>query len=414
MYCKVTKVSILFYLLGLRMIIKVLGKAVSINTLLLMVSALLLNVAVLNTAYAKPALIPAPPQVSASSYILLDATSGEVIIEHGSHEQLPPASLTKMMTAYIVENEVAQGNIHLYDEVPISVKAWKTGGSKMFVKEGSKVVLEDLLKGVIIQSGNDASIALAEYVAGSEEAFADVMNQQAVLLGMTNSNFLNATGLPSEGHHSTAADLAALALAIINDFPDQYPLYSEKYFTYNNIRQPNRNRLLWRDKSVDGLKTGHTEEAGFCLVASAKRNDMRLISVVMGTSSENARAQETQKLLNYGFRYYQTHTLYTAGQSLSESQVWGGALDSVQLGLATEVIVTIPRGHKSELKAEISVNDIIHAPVNVGEEFGRLVVKLDEKIIVDEPLVALEPVPEGGFFKRIWDMIKLFFIGLFA
>ena len=396
------------------MIIKILSKVISIRTFLLMAYAVLLNAAILNTANAKPALIPAPPQVSASSYILMDATSGEVIIEHGSHAQLPPASLTKMMTAYIVENEVAQENIHLYDEVPISVKAWKTGGSKMFVKEGSKVVLEDLLKGVIIQSGNDASVALAEYVAGSEEAFADVMNQQAVLLGMTDSNFMNATGLPADGHLSTAADLAALALAIINDFPEQYPLYSEKYFTYNNIRQPNRNRLLWRDKSVDGLKTGHTEEAGFCLVASAKRNDMRLISVVMGTNSENARAQETQKLLNYGFRYYQTHTLYTAGQSLTESQVWSGALDSVQLGLAKEVIVTIPRGHKSELDAEISVNDVIHAPVNVGEEFGRLIVKLDGEVIVDEPLVALEPVPEGGFFKRFWDMIKLFFIGLFA
>lgn len=396
------------------MIIKLLSKVKSIDTFLVMAAVILVNAASVSYVSAKPALIPAPPQVSASSYILLDATSGEVIIEHDSHVQLPPASLTKMMTAYIVENEVSQENIHLYDEVPISVKAWRTGGSKMFVKEGSKVVLEDLLKGVIIQSGNDASIALAEFVAGSEEAFADIMNQQAVLLGMTDSNFKNATGLPSEGHHSTASDLAALALAIIKDFPDQYPLYSEKYFTYNNIRQPNRNRLLWRDKSVDGLKTGHTEEAGYCLVASAKRNDMRLISVVMGTSSENARAKETQKLLNYGFRYYQTHTLYTAGQSISESQVWGGAIDQVELGLANEVIVTIPRGHKSELEAEISVNDIIQAPVNVGEEFGRLIVKLDDKIIVDEPLVALGPVPEGGLFKRIWDMIKLFFIGLFA
>jgi len=391
------------------MINKMLSKVFSVYTLLLMACLVFMS-----SAYAKPALIPAPPQISASSYILLDATSGEVIVEYDSHVQLPPASLTKMMTAYIVENEVSQGNIHLYDEVPISVKAWKTGGSKMFIKEGSKVILEDLLKGVIIQSGNDASIALAEYVAGSEGAFADVMNQQAVLLGMSNSSFMNATGLPSEEHYSTAADLAALALAIINDFPEQYPLYSEKYFTYNNIRQPNRNRLLWRDKSVDGLKTGHTEEAGYCLVASAKRNDMRLISVVMGTKSENARAKETQKLLNYGFRYYQTHTLYTVGESVSESQVWGGSLDLVQLGLAEDIIVTIPRGHKSELEAEITVNDVIEAPVSVGQEFGRLMVRLDDKVIVDTPLVALEPVPEGSLFKRLWDMVKLFFIGLFA
>jgi len=391
------------------MMSKTLTKVLSLFVVLLLSSSVLTS-----QLYAKPALIPAPPQVSASSYILMDGNSGEVIVEHESYVQLPPASLTKMMTAYIVENEVSQGNINLYDEVPVSVKAWKTGGSKMFIKEGTKVLLEDLLKGVIIQSGNDASIALAEYVAGSEGAFADVMNQQAVLLGMTNSSFMNATGLPSDGHYSSASDLAKLALAIINDFPEQYPLYSEKYFTYNSIRQPNRNRLLWRDKSVDGLKTGHTDEAGYCLVASAERNGMRLISVVMGTKSENARAKETQKLLNYGFRYYQTHTLYTAGQSLTDSQVWGGSIDIVQLGLVKDVVVTIPRGHKSELKAELKIDPIIEAPLNVGQEFGRLVVKLDDNIIVDEALVALEPVPEGSLFKRLWDFIKLFFIGLFS
>jgi len=363
---------------------------------------------------AKPALIPSPPQVSAKSYILIDADSGAVIVESNSHERLPPASLTKMMTAYIVEHEVAEGNINLYDEVPVSVKAWKTGGSKMFIKEGTKVLLEDLLKGVVIQSGNDASIALAEYVAGSESAFADIMNQQAALLGMKNSHFMNATGLPAEDHYSTAGDLARLALAIIKDYPEQYALYAEKYFTYNNIRQPNRNRLLWRDKSVDGLKTGHTEAAGYCLVASAKRDDMRLISVVMGTNSEDARARETQKLLNYGFRYYETESLYSAGQSLTDSLVWGGEFDNFELGVAKDVVVTIPRGHKSELDAQIELDPVIKAPVETGQKFGRLVVELDGETIVDEPLVALDAVPEGGFFKRLWDMIKLFFIGLFS
>lgn len=365
-------------------------------------------------AQAKPALIPAPPQVGASSYILMDATSGEIIVEHNSYEALPPASLTKMMTAYIVEDEIAAGRVNLHDEVPISVKAWRTGGSKMFIKEGTKVLLEDLLKGVIIQSGNDASIALAEYVAGSESAFADVMNQQAARLGMRGSNFLNATGLPAEGHVSTAYDLALLARAIIQDFPEQYGVYAEKYFTYNNIRQPNRNRLLWRDKSVDGLKTGHTEAAGYCLVASAKRDGMRLISVVMGTASEDARAKETQKLLNYGFRYYETKQLYAAGQSLTESRIWGGQENEVQLGLAKGVTVTIPRGHEGELDAQLQIDPVIKAPASLGDEFGRLVVKLEDKVLVDEPLVALANVEEGGFFKRIWDWIKLFFIGLFS
>lgn len=366
-----------------------------------------------SAAFAKPALIPAPPQVSASSYILMDATSGEIIVESNSYEQLPPASLTKMMTAYIVERAIAQGDVKLHDEVPISVKAWRTGGSKMFIKEGTKVKLEDLLKGVIIQSGNDASIALAEYVAGSETAFADIMNQQAAELGMTSSMWHNSTGLPADGHVSTAHDLAILARAIIQDYPQQYAVYAEKYFTYNNIRQPNRNRLLWRDKSVDGLKTGHTEEAGYCLVASAVRGDMRLISVVMGTASEDARAKETQKLLNYGFRYYETETLYSAAESLAQSKVWGGAVEEFNLGVARDVIVTIPRGHKSELDAQIEIEPVIKAPVAVGDVFGRLIVKLDGETIVDEKLVALGDVPEGGFFKRLWDLIKLFFIGLF-
>lgn len=365
-------------------------------------------------ANAKPALIPAPPQVAASSYVLMDATTGDIIVEENSNEALPPASLTKMMTAYIVESEISRGNITLHDEVPVSVKAWRTGGSKMFIKEGTKVVLEDLLKGVIIQSGNDASVALAEYLAGSEQAFADIMNQQAVQLGMTSSSFENATGLPGESHYSTAYDMATLAQAIIQDYPDLYQIYKTKYFTYNNIRQPNRNRLLWRDKSVDGLKTGHTEAAGYCLVSSAKRGDMRLISVVMGTSSEDARVKETQKLLNYGFRYYETTPLYLAGQVLNEAKVWGGAADQLDLGVAEQITVTIPRGHKSELDAKLEIEPEIKAPIALGDTLGRLLVELDGEVIVDQKIVALADVDEGGIFKRLLDWIKLFFIGLFS
>ncbi len=374
----------------------------------------LVTISFASTVYAAPALIPSPPQVAANSYVLMDAFSSNIIVEEDAHKRLPPASLTKMMTAYIVEKEVAQGRINLYDEVPVSVKAWQTGGSKMFIKEGEKVVLEDLLKGVIIQSGNDASIALAEYIAGTESAFADIMNQQAKLLGMKNSNFENATGLPSENHYSTAYDMALLAKAIIMDFPQHYALYAEKYFTFNNIRQPNRNRLLWRDKSVDGIKTGHTEEAGYCLVASAQRDGMRLISSVMGTSSENARAQETQKLLEYGFRYYETHTLYQAGASLTESKVWMGESESMNLGLSKDVVITIPRGQKERLKAELIVDPVVKAPVELGQAFGRLEVQLNDSIIVAENLIALQAVPEAGFFKRVWDAICLFFLGLFA
>ncbi len=361
----------------------------------------------------QPALIPAPPQIAASSYILLDASSGEVIIEKDADTRLPPASLTKMMTAYSAEYEMARGNISADAEVLVSVKAWRTGGSKMFIKEGNRVPLDKLMKGIIIQSGNDASIAVAEHIAGSEDAFADVMNQHAKLLGMNNTHFMNATGLPAEGHYSSAADLARLARAIVTDFPEQYATYSEKYFTYNNIRQPNRNRLLWRDKSVDGLKTGHTNAAGFCLVTSAKRDGMRLISVVMGTRSDEARARESQKLLNYGFRYYKTHTLYKAGEQLKESRIWGGKLEQLGLGLAKPVIVTIPRGQKAKLQATLDVDSVIKAPVSAGQEFGRLKVVLKDKVLVDQALVALHDVEEAGFFKRIWDLIKLFFVNLF-
>ncbi|PIE43098.1 MAG: serine-type D-Ala-D-Ala carboxypeptidase [Gammaproteobacteria bacterium] len=361
-----------------------------------------------------PALIPSPPQVNAKSYILMDASSGEIIVEKNADERLPPASLTKMMTSYIVEYEAQRGNISMDDQVLISVNAWKTGGSKMFIKEGTHVSLQDLLRGIVIQSGNDASIAVAEHIAGSEDTFADIMNQHAKLLKMENSSFRNATGLPSEGHYSSARDLALLAKAIIVDFHDHYSLYKEKYFTYNKIRQPNRNRLLWRDKSVDGLKTGHTDAAGFCLVASAVRDNMRLISVVMGAKSEEARARETQKLLNYGFRYYASIAPYQSGVELTKTKIWGGMTEQVKLGLANDVFITIQKGQKENLQTSLEIEDYIEAPVNTGDVLGSLKIQLGEDVLVEESLLALEPVTEAGFFKRLWDMIKLFFVQLFA
>ena len=261
---------------------------------------------VTSTANAAPSLIPAPPQLSANSYVLMDAYTGDVLVEHNSREELPPASLTKLMTAYITEYELAKGNISFNDQVTISEKAWRMEGSRMFVREGTQVRLEDLMRGIIIQSGNDASVAVAEHIAGGEAAFADLMNQHAKLLGMNNSHFVNSTGFPADGHYSSAYDIALLSRATIVHFPENYKMYSEKYFTYNDIRQPNRNKLLWRDDTVDGVKTGHTESAGYCLVSSALRNDMRLISVILGAGDEKSRADSSQELLEFGFRLFET------------------------------------------------------------------------------------------------------------
>ena len=379
------------------------------RTLFLVFSLLLMT----GQASAQAVLIPSPPQIAGSSWVLMDPLSGRVIMEHNSNERLPPASLTKMMTAYIVERELDEGRISMSDMVPISVKAWRTEGSRTFVQEGTSVSVEDLLKGVIIQSGNDASVALAEFVAGSEGAFVDIMNQQAQLLGMKDTHFENATGLPSADHFSTAYDLAVLARHIIQDYPENYPLYAQKHFTYNNIRQPNRNSLLWRDDSVDGLKTGHTEEAGYCLVASAKRGETRLIATVMGTSSSEARAQEVQKMLNYGFRYFETERLFRAGQELMASRVWGGQADEVSVGMPEDIYVTIPRGSREQLESVVDLDSVIKAPIKVGDELGRVRVVLDGETLVDESVLALAEVPEGGLFKRIWDAIKLFFVQLF-
>ncbi|MCC1497481.1 D-alanyl-D-alanine carboxypeptidase family protein [Alcanivorax sp. 1008] len=358
-------------------------------------------------------LIARAPQIAASGYILMDAASGHVLVAHNADERLPPASLTKMMTSYVADHELERGNISLADEVLVSVKAWRTGGSRMFIREGTRVNLHELLKGIIIVSGNDASVAIAEHVAGSEDAFADLMNRHAERLNMTNSHFRNATGLPADGHYSSARDMALLALAIINDYPEHYPLYAEKSFTYNNITQQNRNLLLWRDDKVDGLKTGHTEEAGYCLVASGKQGDQRLISVVMGTSSEQARAVETQKLLTWGFRFFETYHAYNAGDTLSEVQVWMGKNDKLAIGPINDLVMTIPRNSQQRLKAEMKVNPEIRAPISKGETLGSVVVSLDGEVLLDRPLVALNDVEQAGLFKRLWHRIRLFFAGLF-
>jgi len=379
---------------------------------LLTLSVLMLLLLAATTAQAVSSLIPAPPQIAARAYLVMDADTGHIIASDREDERFPPASLTKMMTSYVVEYEIAKGNIALGDMVLVSEKAWRTGGSRMFIQEGTQVSVDDLLHGVIIQSGNDASVALAEHIAGSERAFADLMNQHARLLGMNNTHFVNATGLPAEDHYSTAIDLAILGKALINEFPQHYALYSQKYFTYNNIRQPNRNKLLWRDDSVDGIKTGHTDEAGYCLVASAERDDMRLISVVMGSSSEEVRAQESQKLLSYGFRYYRTHALYEAGQVLRDEKIWAGSRDQIRLGIAEKLAVTVPRGQSDQLEASVELDKVIKAPVAAGDVLGRVQVTLQGEPVASVPLVALENVPEGGLFKRIWHAILLFFMGL--
>lgn len=353
-------------------------------------------------------IIPPPPDVAATSYLLIDATTAKVLVEHNANEPVPPASLTKIMTTYLAAVELAAGRISLTDQVPVSVKAWQTGGSKMFIREGTTVALEDLLRGIIIQSGNDASVALAEHIAGSEGAFADMMNQQAQQLGMSNTQYQNATGLPAEGHFTTAWDMSLLTRAMIENFPDHYALYAEPSFEYNDINQPNRNRLLLRDRTVDGVKTGHTEAAGYCLVASALRSGMRLISVVMGTASDEARMRESQKLLSYGFRYFETQRVYEAGAALKTADLWYGEADEIQLGLAEDAYVTIPRGHYEDLEAELTVAKVIEAPLEAGQEFGELRLRLADETVYRAPLVALEGAPAGGLFSRLGDAAYLF------
>jgi serine-type D-Ala-D-Ala carboxypeptidase (penicillin-binding protein 5/6) len=360
------------------------------------------------------AAIPAAPQLAATGYILIDADTGDVLAENNADERLPPASLTKMMSSYLVVDEIERGRIAEGNLVNISVKAWKMGGSRMYVKEGTQVSVIDLLRGVIIQSGNDATVALAEYVASNEDAFVDLMNKRAQTLAMTGTHFQNSSGMPDPSHYATARDLSRLARAIIVDHPSHYSLYAEKEFKYNNIRQPNRNLLLYRDPTVDGLKTGHTEEAGFCLVTSSKRENTRLITVVMGTKSDEARAAETQKLLAYGFRYFESVNLYAAKSVITKARVWSGTVPEVTLGLEKSVRLTLPRGRLEALKANVHINENIKAPIAANQLLGSLTVELDGKVISTQPLIALEAVEEASFFVRMWDSIKLFFRKLFS
>ena len=365
------------------------------------------------SVFARQAIIPAAPQLSATSYLLIDANSGRVLAEKDSGTRLPPASITKLMTSYIVSSEIERGSIALDDNVLISVKAWKMGGSKMFIREGTQVSVSDLMRGMIIQSGNDATVALAEHVAGSEEAFVDIMNQQAALLGMNDTQFRNATGWPDPDHYSSARDIATLTRALINEFPESYRLYSERYFSFNGINQPNRNKLLFRDKTVDGVKTGHTDEAGYCLVSSSEKDGMRLISVVMGTNSDEARAAESQKLLAYGFRYYHTHKLYDQHEVITQSPVWKGQSDTIDLGVLEDVYLTVPRGSENDLVAKASIDEVIEAPILQDQNLGVMRVTLDDEELLSVPLYALAPVESAGLMSRMSDSVKLFFKQLF-
>ena len=353
--------------------------------------------------------IPAPPSLSARSYILADADSNHVIAEKEADTPVEPASITKIMTGYLVFQALAEGLISLEDKVLISARAGHTGGSKMFIETGSLVPVEDLIKGMIIQSGNDATIALAEHVAGTEEAFVDLMNAQAAELGMKHTHFMNATGLPDPNHYSTARDILKLTRALIRDFPQEYRWYSQKSFTWSGIKQSNRNKLLWQDKRVDGVKTGHTESAGFCLVSSAVDHSMRLISVVLGTKSNQARIRQSQALLNYGFRFFETRRLYKQGEKLAETRIWKGAVEQLPLGIEKDIYVTYPRRQGDQLSARIDRPKLLEAPVKKGDPLGKLTVSLDGTILSEAPLVALEDVPEGGFFTRIRDSILLLF-----
>lgn len=362
------------------------------------------------SALAKPLPIPEPPSLDARSFILLDFNSGQVLAEKNAEKHVEPASITKLMTTYILFDELAKGNIARDDKVTISEKAWRMGGSKMFIEVGSQVSVDDLLHGMITASGNDATVALAEYVGGTESTFADYMNQYARELGMENSHFVDASGWPHENHYMSAHDIARLLSAIIRDFPDLYAEYfHEKKFTYAGIEQYNRNSLLWSDDSVDGGKTGHTESAGYCLSASAKREDMRLVAVVTGTTSSNARKSQTAALLNYGFRFYESGHLFDAGKQISEVRVWKGDNTMLPVVAKGAVDVSFPRGQRDALTTSAELPSQLMAPIEKGERLGTLEIKYDDKVLSEVPLYAGKTIERGGIFRQLTDEVMMLF-----
>ena len=362
--------------------------------------------ALMNFTISSAALpVPAPPEVAAKNYLLIDFASGKVLAEKNADEQIEPASITKLMTAYVVYKEMDEGRLNMDDMVDISEKAWRMGGSRMYLEVNSSVSVHDLMKGLIIQSGNDASVALAEHIAGTEATFVQLMNQYAKELGMDNTNFENCTGWPDKKHLTTARDIATLSVAIIREFPDHYAWYSEKEYTYNDIKQYNRNKLLWRDETVDGLKTGHTESAGYCLVSSALRSDMRVVSVVLGTDSEKSRASVSQAVLNYGFRFFESHTLYDEGEVLSRPRIWKGEFETLTVGLSQALAISIPRGAYDKLDATMDIDKDIQAPISKGQPVGVVKVSLDGNVLESVPLVALENVAEGSLFQIAKDYV---------
>ena len=381
--------------------------------------ALVLLLAFSTYAAQTAAIVPSPPQISAKAYFLVDAASGAVLAEHNADMPLPPASLTKMMTSYVLAGEIGEGRVKETDMVTVSENAWSqnplfAGSSLMWIEPGKDVSIGDLQRGIIISSGNDATVAVAEHLAGSEAVFAEMMNTNAEKLGMVDTYYVNSHGLPHPDHVTTARDLAILAKAMINDHPEQYAIYKEREFTYNNIRQYNRNTLMSEDPTVDGLKTGHTQEAGYCLVASAERRGMRLISVVMGTSSTRVRKNETRSLLNYGFRFYETGTVFEAMTELEKPRIWKGQQDYVPVGLLEQTILTLPRGKQKQLVTKVEVDDKLVAPIAVGDAVGSVTLSLDGETVFHAPVVALQAVEPGGFFARLWDMILMWIAGLFS